>query len=77
MKAPKTLNDLRNDHRVEEVSDERGSGDGIWVYLTKDWYSEMTGNHSSAADLSHTIHEQTVEKCWEQMRHIAANPYKD
>lgn len=38
---------------VESVSDERGSGDGVWVYLRPGWHCSETGTHA--------VHEDSVE----------------
>lgn len=37
MGNPRTLNDVRKDLRVREVSDERFYGNPIFVYLHKGW----------------------------------------
>lgn len=48
---PKTLNDIRNHPLVDEVSDERSTGDGIWVYLVNGYcWGEV-----------HSLHEDTVK----------------
>lgn len=50
-----------NDHRVEEISDERATGDGIWFYLKPGWiWGEV-----------HFIHEDTVGACRDQLKLIA------
>lgn len=43
---------IQNHPRVEDISDERGSGDGCWVYLKRGWGER--GNPQC-----HTIHEDT------------------
>lgn len=43
---------------IESVSDERGSGDGYWVYLVKGWI-----DHGG----THCVHEDTPEECAEMM----------
>jgi len=59
MKKLRTLTDIRKDPRVKEVSDERGSGEGIWVYLTNEYFNDFLD--------SGKIHEETVSECLEQM----------
>ena len=47
-----------NDARVEEISDERATGDGIWFYLKPGWiWGEV-----------HFVHEDTVRECREALR---------
>lgn len=45
-------------HMIKSISDERGSGDGIWVYL-KDGYV-WDGE-------TQTVHEDTWKEVYEQM----------
>ena len=59
MKKLRTLADIRKDPRVQWVSDERGSDEGIWVYLTNDYFNEFLD--------SGKIHEEKVSECLEQM----------
>ena len=58
-KKVRTLRDLRNDPRVQSVSDERGIGDGIWVYLKEGFTNERLE--------CSTIHEYTVAECCGQL----------
>ena len=58
-KKLRTLTDIRKDPRVKEVSDERGSDEGIWGYLTSDYFNDFLD--------SGKIHEETVAECLEQM----------
>ena len=55
-----------NDPRVESWSDERGMGDGIWIYLKRPYYNEFLE--------CGTIHEQTVKRCLEVFNfYVTAN----
>lgn len=38
----KTLDRIKADPRVREVSDERGMGDGIWIYLKDGFVNSST-----------------------------------
>ena len=58
-KKARTYTHLALDSRVESVSDERGSGDGIWVYL-RGGYVNLTLD-------SGYIHEHTVAECCDQL----------
>ena len=58
-KKLKTMADIQNDPRVDWVSDERGSDEGIWVYLINDYFNTFLE--------CGTIHEETVAECLEQM----------
>ena len=49
------------DKRIEEVSDERKFGDGIWLYLIKGWCRD---------DGAHCVHEDTVKECKEELKYI-------
>lgn len=57
LKKPRTIADLRNDPRVTDISDERGSGDGVWVYLIAGWQSSCD-THQVAQD---TLKEACAE----------------
>lgn len=61
---PRTLAQLTAHPWVEEVSDERGMGQGIWIYLKPghQW------------DGCHTIHEFTVKECCRAFGYVAADP---
>jgi hypothetical protein len=51
---PKSLSRYRK--LITAVSDERGSGDGYWVYLIAGWQNAM--------DLGcHIVHEETASEC--------------
>lgn len=47
------------DPRVDHISDERGNGDGIWVYLNLQYYNTYLECHA--------IHEHTYKECVEQL----------
>lgn len=49
------------DPRIESVSDERSSGDGIWLYLKKGWKSSQD---------THCVHEDTVKECREELENV-------
>jgi hypothetical protein len=54
MRKPKTLTELSDHPFVTGISDERGLGDGIWVYLINGYHSNLECG---------IIHEQTVKGC--------------
>ena len=60
-KKATTYTHLSLDSRVDSISDERGSGDGIWIYL-KDGY------RNAVLD-SGLIHEHTIAECCYQLNH--------
>lgn len=47
---------------IDEISDERGSDEGYWVYLKAGWWSPD--------DETHCIHEDTIRECVVKMRNI-------
>lgn len=51
-KGSKGLSKIARDRRVASVSDERGSGDGIFVYLKPEFRCVRTATR--------TVHEDTV-----------------
>jgi len=57
MNIPATLRPYKD--IIDEVSDERSTGDGVWVYLNKGlrW------------DYIHFIHEDTLKECADQLKH--------
>ena len=55
---------LLTDPRVERVEDERGSDDGIWVYLRDGWFYEDGS----------VIHEDTQERCMECLNFVEKEP---
>lgn len=64
-RMPRTLADLRSHPWVEEVSDERGSREGIWIYLKAGF---------TTCDACHTIHEQTVKECLRAFSYASEDP---
>lgn len=57
---PKCLTEFA--HLIESVSDERGNGDGYWVYLVTGW-TDPDGE-------THCIHEPSPAKCAREMKHV-------
>ncbi len=57
---PKTLRKFAD--KIADVSDERGSGDGYWVYLVNGWRDDEGETHC--------IHEDTITECAKRMKHI-------
>ena len=55
-----TTQRIKSNPKVRDVSDERGIGDGFWVYL-KDHHT---------CDGVHAIHEDTPEQCLRELKHI-------
>jgi hypothetical protein len=47
--------------KVEEVSDERKLGDGIFCYLVKGWCRD---------DGAHCVHENTIAECKAALRDV-------
>lgn len=64
-RLPRTLAGLSSHPWVESVSDERGMGAGIWVYLKPGYVSH---------DCCHTIHESTVRECCRAFRFVWHDP---
>ena len=64
-RLPRTLADLQAHPWVESVSDERGTGCGIWVYLRPGFVTH---------DCCHTIHEPTVKECCRAFRFVSHDP---
>lgn len=57
---PKTLQ--RWADKIDEVSDERATGEGYWIYLKAGWWSPE--------DETHCIHEDTIRDCAAKMKCI-------
>ena len=55
----RTYTHIVRDIRVDTVSDERGCGDGIWIYLKKEYVNVRLD--------SGDIHEHTVAECCYQL----------
>lgn len=60
MSLPKTLAKLLADPRVDEILDERGDGNGYWIYMAHGWINTFSETHC--------IHEMTVKDCLDQMK---------
>ena len=58
----RTIDRIKADPRVADVSDERDTGDGYWVYLKPGW--------RWADDYVHIIHEDTPAECLRELRAI-------
>ena len=57
----RVIQKLIDDPRVSEVSDERGSDDGFWVYLKPGWIWQCE---------VHCVHEDTPSACLIEMRGV-------
>ena len=77
----KTMNDfeekVRKHPAVESISDERDTGDGIWVYLKAPYYNpELSGTNTATVDdyedgsLITFIHENSWRKCWSELKKV-------
>lgn len=49
---------------VEGISDERGMGDGFWVYLKDGWVYDNPGEHA--------LHEDSPSECLKMLRGLMA-----
>lgn len=56
-----TIERIKADPRVADVSDERSMGDGFWVYLKSGFAVQ--------GDEVHCIHEDTPSDCLRELRH--------
>ncbi len=61
LKKPRTMADLKRDPRVTDISDERGSEDGIWAYLVAGfcWAPE-----------THAVHEDTLAEVFRELASV-------
>ena len=50
---------------IEEISDERSNGDGVWVYLKNEWADFNHDPHNPMR----TVHEQTIGEVLTRLRH--------
>lgn len=57
------LHNLKKNPKVSSISDERDTGDGIWVYLKPGWHCALSGTH--------TVHEWTVRDLVESFDTVA------
>ncbi len=64
-KKARTYADMGNDSRVDWVSDERGTEEGIWVYLKEGFIN----THLECG----TIHEHTVAECCDQLNNAVVS----
>jgi len=65
MKTPRTIAEIRADHRVTDFFDEGPDGDSNnnwWLYLKDGYICEFMG--------SGTIHESTVKDCAELLKDV-------
>jgi len=69
MKKLKSLADLKSDPRIDSVSDERGYGEGIWVYANdRDGYFIEGGSEAGGSYVQ--IHEDTLRGVLKQANRI-------
>ena len=62
MKNPRTLLEIYDDPRIDEVYID---GDGYWIYLKKGYDSNQ-----DSFEVRRTIHEQTVQEICNKMRNV-------
>jgi hypothetical protein len=55
-----TIRKIEQSKKVERVSDERRSGNGVWAYLAPGWHCILAG--------SHACHEDTIEELAKAVR---------
>ena len=65
----KIIDKILADPRVDAISDERGSGEGFWVYTTSFCMDSMPSGHEESACL-HTIHEDSPTECYKRLREV-------
>ncbi len=58
---------------ISEISDERGNGDGIWVYLKKEW-ADFDHDHFHP---TRQIHEQTEKQLIQRFRQNSVRKITD
>ena len=61
-----TIERIKSHPAVQEISDERGSGDGFWAYLKPGLHLDNPGEHS--------IHEDTPSKVLTKLRSVKPCP---
>jgi hypothetical protein len=64
MKIPNSLKRWKD--KISEVSDERSTDEGIWIYLIPGWWSPE--------DETHCIHEDTLKECAAKLKGIEPCP---
>lgn len=57
-----TIEKIKNHPAVVDISDERGLGDGFWVYLRSGWTYDNPGEHS--------LHEETPTQCLKLLKSL-------
>ena len=65
IRNPRTWQDALKDPRVEDSSDERNTGDGLWLYLKRPWWCSDT-------DLA-VVHEWTVKDTLDSLSRCQEN----
>ncbi len=60
MNLPKCLQ--RYTDKISEVSDERSTDEGYWVYLAPGWRDDEGETHC--------IHEDTIKECAAKMKYV-------
>jgi hypothetical protein len=53
-------------HMIAEISDERGNGDGIWVYLKKPYADFYFDSYSPTRQ----IHEQSIKEVVSRLKGV-------
>lgn len=66
----KIIERIKADPRVADISDERGYGEGFWVY-TRGWCCDAPRSGHDESACLHTIHEESPSACWVAMRDLA------
>ena len=66
VRKPRTFAEISAHPWVESVSDERSTGEGIWVYF-KAGVTDCSGGH--------TLHESTVKECLAAWSDFSDNPF--
>lgn len=59
---PRSIAEVKADPRVADFSDERGNGDGIWIYLV--------AGYDNGSPETHAVSEDTVAEALEAFRGI-------
>ncbi len=70
-KNPRTLAAVVADPRVQTVSDERGSDDGIWADLKNGWCAGyLSGRNCAPNGCVHSVHEDTIKELLENFKTV-------
>lgn len=59
---PRSMAEVKRDPRVRDVSDERGMGDGVWIYLV--------AGYDNGSPETHAVSEDTVGEALAAFRGI-------